>query len=72
MACSFGSGGASGFQCALVSPKKKHHKKPKASFSSCRPPKAYNHLRRGKYTFEVRAFNAAGVDLTPAMKSFKI
>ena len=29
-------------------------------------------LKPGKYTFEVRAFNAAGADPTPAKKSFTI
>jgi hypothetical protein len=51
-----------GFQCALVKP----------SFSACRSPKTYKHLKPGKYTFEVRAFNAAGADPTPAKKSFTI
>jgi hypothetical protein len=45
-----------GFQCELIKPKQK----PKAAFSSCRSPKTYKHLKRGKYTFKVRGFNAAG------------
>jgi hypothetical protein len=32
-----------GFQCPLVKP----------SFSACRSPKTYKHLKPGKYTFEV-------------------
>jgi hypothetical protein len=51
-----------GLQCALVKP----------SFSACRSRKTYKHLKPGKYTFEVRAFNAAGADPTPAKKSFTI
>jgi hypothetical protein len=58
-------GTATGFQCALV-------KQPKATFKPCESPKTYKHLKRGKYTFEVRAFNAAGAEPTPAKKSFTI
>jgi hypothetical protein len=58
---------ASGFQCALV---KKKHAKPK--FKKCKSPKKYKHLRPHRYTFEVRAFDAAGRDPTPAKKKFKI
>jgi hypothetical protein len=64
-------GTATGFQCELVKPKKKHHKKPKASFTSCSSPKAYKHLKPGRYTFEVRAINSTGPDPTPATKKFK-
>jgi hypothetical protein len=69
------SGTVTGFQCALVKSKKKkgkHHKKPKLVFSSCSSPKTYKHLKHGRYTFEVRAFNSAGPDPTPAVKRFKI
>jgi len=45
---------------------------PEASFSACRSPKTYKQLKPGKHTFEVRAFNAAGADPTPAKKSFTI
>jgi len=55
-----------GFQCALV----KKHRKPR--FRKCTSPKKYKHLKPGKYTFEVRAFDAAGKDKTPAKKKFKI
>jgi hypothetical protein len=58
---------ASGFECALIS---KKHKKPK--FKGCSSPKKYKHLKPGKYKFEVRAFDAAGADSTPAKKKFKI
>jgi hypothetical protein len=72
---SFGATGvATGFQCALVKkPIKRHQKTPKPSFTSCRSPKAYSHLKKkGKYTFEVRALNAAGASPKPATKSFTI
>jgi hypothetical protein len=67
-------GQASGFKCALVkhTKKRKHHKQPKPRYSRCSSPKVYRHLARGKYTFYVRAFNAAGVDLTPTTFGFKI
>ena len=66
-------GRASGFQCELIRPKRKHHKPPpKPRFTSCRSPKTYKHLGQGKFTFKVRAFNAAGVDATPAHKTFTI
>ena len=67
-----GVGTVSGFQCELIRPTKKHHKNPTPAFTSCRSPKAYQHLGRGKFTFKVRALNAAGVDPTPATKKFKI
>jgi FG-GAP-like repeat len=62
-----------GFECALKKPKRKHHhghhRKPK--FKTCASPRKYKHLKVGKYTFQVRAFNDAGVDPTPAKKKFK-
>ena len=64
-------GTATGFQCALVK-EKPHHKQPKPHFARCRSPKTYKQLKPGKYTFEVRAFNARGRDPTPAKKSFTI
>jgi hypothetical protein len=60
-----------GFQCKLIKPKKKHHKEPKATFSSCSSPKTYKHLTPGGYTFKVRASNAAGVGAA-ATKQFTI
>jgi hypothetical protein len=64
-------GRASGFQCALVK-KRTGRKLPKPRFSRCGSPKAYKHLRHASYKFYVRALNAAGHDLTPAMASFSI
>ena len=62
-------GAATGFQCALV---KAHHPPAKPSFGSCSPPKSYQHLGPGSYTFLVPAFNSAGSDPTPAQQSFTI
>ncbi|TMM08157.1 MAG: hypothetical protein E6G00_12990 [Actinobacteria bacterium] len=67
-----GVGPTRGFQCELIRPKRKHHPRPKASFASCRSPQTYTHLGGGTYTFKVRAFNAAGIDPTPATRTFKI
>ena len=55
-----------GFQCALA----KGHGQ--AKFKSCDSPKTYEHLKKGSYTFEVRAFDADGKDMTPARKTFRI
>jgi hypothetical protein len=69
------SGTVTGFQCALVKPttkKGKHHGKPKVVFSPCSSPKTYRHLKRGRYTFEVRGVNSTGHDPKPAIKSFQI
>jgi hypothetical protein len=50
----FKAAGASGYQCALVRPAhRKKHRKP--HFTRCQSPKTYKHLKKGKYTFEVRA-----------------
>ena len=59
-------GTATAFQCEL----KRSHKK--AAFESCRSPKAYKHLKPGKYTFAVRAVGPGGSDKTPATKNFRI
>ncbi len=66
------TGTATGFQCKLIKPNVSHHRHSRASFSSCASPKTYARLQRGRYTFEVRAFNAAGPDPTPAIKKFKL
>jgi hypothetical protein len=65
-------GTATGFKCALVKAPKKGHKAAKARFAGCKSPKTYKHLKHGKYTFEVRAVNAAGTDPTPAKAKFKV
>ena len=66
------SGTITGFQCALARSKGKHHKAGKLVFRACSSPKTYKHLKHGRYKFEVRAVNSAGVDSTPAIKKFKI
>ena len=58
----------SGFRCALV----KKHGKANARFKLCSSPKRYKDLKKGKYTFEVRAFDGAGKDPSPATRKFKI
>ena len=64
----FTAGGqATGFECQLT---RKHHRAP--DFKKCHSPKVYKHLKRGNYTFKVRAVGPGGTDATPARKSFKI
>jgi len=60
------SGRSTGFQCALV---KKGHK---AKFKRCKSPITYKRLKRGKYTFEVRAVGPGGADPSPAKTKFKL
>ena len=60
-------GSARGFQCTLRS--KRH---PHAKFKTCHSPKHYGNLRRGNYTFLVRAIGAKGPDPSPATKRFTI
>lgn len=67
-----GIGKTSGFQCALVKRPKPRHKEPRPSFGLCHSPKRYQHLKRGRYTFFVRAFNSGGRDRAPAAKNFAI
>jgi hypothetical protein len=55
------SGGAS-FECSLDG----------ASYASCTSPKSYQGLAEGSHAFRVRATNAAGVDQTPAERSFQV
>src|SRR4051812_49069690 len=59
-------GAATGFQCALS------RNGAAAAFSACRSPATFTKLKPGRYTFRVRAFNAGGVDATPAQAAFKI
>ena len=65
-------GTASGFQCALAKKRMgKHKTTPKPKYRFCRSPKTYKHLKRGRYTFYVRALSA-GAPGTVASKNFKI
>ena len=59
-------GTAKSTQCALA----RGTATPK--FTSCHSPKTFKHLKRGNYTFEVRAVGRAGPDATPAIRQFKI
>ena len=56
---------ATGFECQLK-------KGNKGSFKRCGSPKTYKHLKKGKYTFKVRAVGPGGKDGSPATKGFKI
>jgi hypothetical protein len=58
---------ASGFKCRL---ERKGSRK--VEKRACTSPEIYRHLKSGRYVFEVRAKNAAGVDRSPARKKFKI
>jgi hypothetical protein len=69
---SFTAHGATRYVCELVPPTKKHHKKPKVSFGSCKSPKSYSKLGAGKYTFRVKGVNSAGTATQAADKTFKI
>ena len=58
---------AAGFECALKRKGKKNGKEKKlAEFAACASPKKYKKLRKGKYTFLVRATLMGAVDATPA------
>jgi hypothetical protein len=64
-------GKATGFQCALVRSAAGANR-PTPRFTRCHSPKAYQRLRHGRYTFEVRAVNGALRDRSPASKKFKM
>jgi alpha-tubulin suppressor-like RCC1 family protein len=68
----FTPGAVTKYECMLVKPKAKKGKKKKAKFSGCKSPKRYKKLRKGRYTFKVRARNILGVDAKPAVRKFKI
>jgi hypothetical protein len=44
----------------------------KARVSNCVSPKAYRHLRPGRYLFSVRAIGPGGSDPTPATRRFRV
>jgi hypothetical protein len=67
-----GTASTRSFQCKLIRPRGKHHAASRLRFSKCGARKAYTHLLPGRYTFEVRAVNAAGPDPTPAKRRFRI
>jgi CSLREA domain-containing protein len=58
------------FECALSGPEAND---PLADFAPCSSPKHYKHLEPGKYTFRMRAIDAAGnADQTPAEFGFEL
>jgi hypothetical protein len=63
-----GTGTASGFWCELRRAKTRKT----TGLRDCGSPKTYNHLKPGRYTFEVRAIGPGGTDPTPAKTSFRI
>ncbi len=82
---SFSAPGAiTGYQCKLIRPRPKAHKKhtgkasaakakrKPAKFAGCATPRTYKHLRPGAYTFKVRALDILGADATPAVRHLKI
>jgi hypothetical protein len=69
-----GSGAPERFECRLLRPASGRAgtaAKKKRAFGRCASPRTYRHLGPGAYRFEVRAVNAAGVDPTPAKRSFR-
>jgi hypothetical protein len=64
------AGTVRGYQCALIKQRTGTHRTP--HFGSCISPKKYTGLTIGSYTFEVRAFNSAGPDRSPATTTFKL
>ncbi len=61
------TGRATGFECRLKSANRRAKK-----FKRCSSPKPYTHLKKGKYTFKVRAVGPGGFDRSPAKRRFKI
>jgi hypothetical protein len=62
------TGPSTGFQCRFqrLGAKKGRKHRRKAVFSACSSPKAYRHLRPGKYRFDVDALDAAGATVATA------
>jgi hypothetical protein len=77
-------GVVSGYECMLVRPKARrkrhrHHKRQrlirkraKPRFVACSSPQRYKHLKKGRYTFRVRALNSLGIESVPAIRKFRI
>jgi virginiamycin B lyase len=65
------TGGA--FECSLKKKGKRDNRERKlAKFRSCKSPKAYKRLRRGRYEFRVRATISGATDPTPAKAKFRV
>ena len=69
---SFNAGVVSDYQCMLVRPKAKRKHRAKPRFAKCASPKRYKKLRKGRYTFKVRARNALGTEAKPAVRKFRV
>jgi hypothetical protein len=72
-------GAITGYQCKLLRPVPKHHRKAKssalrkASFKPCSSPRTYRHLKvPGSYRFLVRGVDSLGPDAKPATRRFKL
>jgi hypothetical protein len=65
----FGSSGATGYECALVKHHKHKHKQP--HYKSCSSPKLYTNLTPGDYTFKVKALGT-GANTAPTSQTFTI
>jgi hypothetical protein len=77
-------GVVSDYQCMLVRPKAKRKRRqgkrlPLARkrramprFVKCKSPQRYKKLRKGRYTFKVRARNSLGIEARPAVRKFRI
>ena len=58
-----GGAGALSFKCELDG----------GRWTSCRSPKVYRHLKKGRHTFAVKAVDARGkADPTPATRRFTV
>jgi hypothetical protein len=57
------------FECKL---QRRGGDAPTTHFKRCSSPRTYRHLHVGRYVFEVRAKNAAGLDRSPARRKFRI
>jgi hypothetical protein len=66
-----GAASATSTECALVRVPA-HGKAPAPHFVSCAAPKTTRTLAHGRYVFSVRARSAAGVDPTPARRTFTL
>jgi hypothetical protein len=75
-------GVVSDYQCMLVRPKAKRKRrqskrtslarKRRPRFVKCASPQRYKKLRKGRYTFKVRARNALGTEAKPAIRKFRV
>jgi alpha-tubulin suppressor-like RCC1 family protein len=76
-------GAITGYECKLIRPTKKTGKPGKAGtskkakrkkpkFASCTSTKTYEHLKPGRYKFEVRALDSLGADAKPAIRKFRL